>query len=65
MEENNNLKINIGSSWPIILFIIFFLAKIFNKIDWSWIWIFSPLWISFGFGVSVIGIFLILRKWIN
>ena len=45
-----NDKIKIGCSWPVVLivFLVFFFAKIFDKIDWSWWWVFSPLWIPFA-----------------
>jgi hypothetical protein len=28
-----------------ILTIIFVVAKLWDRIDWSWIWVFSPLWL--------------------
>ena len=45
--ETNNKKITIGCVSPltVIIFLAFFFAKIFNKIDWSWWLVFSPLWI--------------------
>ena len=45
--ELKDKKITISCMPPvsIILFLAFFIAKIFDKIDWSWWWIFSPLWI--------------------
>jgi len=45
METNKKITIQLVSPVTIIIFILFFLAKIFNKIDWSWWWVFSPLWI--------------------
>lgn len=39
-----------------ILTIIFINAKINDKIDWSWLWILSPVWIPVGLG-SIINIF--------
>ena len=46
METSKN-KITIGCISPltVILFLAFFFAKIFDKIDWSWWWVFSPLWL--------------------
>ena len=45
MENNKNYSISL-ISWPaVVLFIVFFIAKIYDKIDWSWWWVFSPLWI--------------------
>lgn len=29
-----------------LLTIIFVLCKIFDKVQWSWFWVFSPLWIG-------------------
>jgi hypothetical protein len=45
--ETNNKKITIGCVSPltVIIFLAFFFAKIYDKIDWSWWWVFSPLWI--------------------
>ncbi len=45
--ENNNKNYSVSLvSWPaVVLFIVFFIAKIYDKIDWSWWWVFSPLWI--------------------
>jgi hypothetical protein len=40
-----------------ILTIIFVIAKIGGYINWSWLWVLSPLWISLGF---VIGVFLLV-----
>lgn len=56
----------------IIIFLAFFFAKIFDKIDWSWIWVFSPLWIPIAFIgiiISIMCVFyilmLVLELWIK
>ena len=56
MESNK--KITITYSWPvaIIVFLAFFFAKIFDKIDWSWWWVFSPLWIPFAIALTCVAI---------
>ncbi len=43
---------------PFVLSILFGLLKIFGVIDWSLLWILSPLWISLiiALVISVIGI---------
>ena len=38
----NKIRINID----IILFIIFLMLKLDGIINWQWIWIFSPFWIT-------------------
>lgn len=45
--ETTNKNIQIGCVPPlsVVVFLAFFFAKIFDKIDWSWWWVFSPLWI--------------------
>lgn len=37
-----------------ILTIIFVIAKILGLIDWSWWWVFSPLWIGMIFLIVII-----------
>lgn len=38
-----------------ILTIIFFFAKIIGCIDWSWWWVFSPMWIPFAICMTFLG----------
>lgn len=33
---------------PGILFVVFLVLKLLDKIDWSWWWVTSPLWIAGG-----------------
>ena len=49
---NNN-----GISLPTLLTIIFVILKLCHVINWSWIWVFSPLWI-----VIIICLILLLGK---
>lgn len=37
-----------GVSGAVLLTIVFFIAKVTGYINWDWIWVFAPLWISFG-----------------
>ena len=60
MENNNKITIQLISPVTVILFILFFLAKIFDKIDWSWWWVFSPLWIPASILIGIVGICLLL-----
>lgn len=48
-------KINISlvGVLNVVVFLAFFFAKIFDKIDWSWWWVFSPLWIPFAIIVTI------------
>ena len=53
---NNKITISLTGILNVIIFLAFFFAKIFDKIDWSWWWVFSPLWIPFAFLVTIIAI---------
>lgn len=48
-------------SFPLmgILTIIFVLAKIFDKLDWSWFMVFWPIWIFPAIFLGIIGVFII------
>lgn len=54
MDTENKLTIKLVTPVTLIIFILFFLAKIFDKIDWSWWWVFSPLWVPFALVLLII-----------
>ena len=43
------MNVRVTTDWqiiiPILVTALFFMLKLANIIDWSWIWIFAPLWI--------------------
>ncbi len=39
-----------------VLTLIFLVLKLTDNIDWSWWWVFSPLWISAIIGAIIIGV---------
>jgi len=52
--NKNKIKSNKTGNPMVSLTILFIILKIFGAIDWSWIWVLSPLWLPFVFGISVI-----------
>ena len=44
----------LSSSGAVLLTIVFFIAKIMDKIDWSWWWVFSPLWIPAAIAFTIL-----------
>lgn len=60
---NKNIKIGCVSPLAVVVFLAFFFAKIFDKIDWSWWWVFSPLWIPMLLVIVLLLIILILKIW--
>ncbi len=51
--KDTKVTIPLLSGLNIIICLAFFFAKIFDKIDWSWWWIFSPLWIPIAIVFSI------------
>jgi len=47
-------SVNGGIGFPGLLTVLFIGLKLCKVIDWSWWWVLSPLWISFGIFVVII-----------
>lgn len=43
-----------GIGFAGLLTIVFVVLKLTGVITWSWLWVLSPLWISFLLGTSII-----------
>ena len=57
MSDKQNVTINGGSiGLPGLLTVLFVALKVTDYVDWSWWWVFSPLWISAGIGVLFLAI---------
>ena len=52
--ENSSYSINLGGSFAGALTIAFIVLKLVGVINWSWIWVLSPLWISFILGLAIL-----------
>lgn len=52
--DKKNITINLGSGGT-FLTAIFFAAKVTHYIDWSWIWVFAPLWLPFAIFLGILG----------
>ena len=57
---NNKVNIRLISTPTLVIFITFFMAKIFDKINWSWWWVFSPLWIPIFTALVIISVYILL-----
>jgi hypothetical protein len=60
MSENtskNRQSCGCSSSIASIVFIVFLVLKLTNNIDWSWIWVLSPLWISGLVAMGLLALF--------
>lgn len=59
MENTNKTTIK-TISFSGLLTIAFIVLKLCHVIDWSWIWVLSPLWISAGLAIILIVVILIV-----
>ena len=51
--------------FPGLLTLLFIGLKLTNVIDWSWVWVLSPIWITFGIGIVIFLVWLVLWIWAN
>lgn len=58
--ENKNTGCTLSLTPGFIMSMIFMVLKLCNVIDWSWWWVFSPMWISFGIVLVLVIIWFIL-----
>lgn len=45
-NKNNTTTVKGGISFGGLLTIVFIVLKLLGVIEWSWVWVLSPLWIS-------------------
>lgn len=62
-REPNNSSSSAGVGFTGLLTIAFIVLKLSNVIDWPWVWVLSPIWISFIICVLIIAVFLGVRAW--
>jgi len=57
MDNNNNNSAISGISgigFSGLLTIVFIVLKLIGIINWSWLWVLSPLWIETALGIAII-----------
>ncbi|HHX67230.1 MAG TPA: hypothetical protein GX708_04125 [Gallicola sp.] len=47
-------SVNGGIGFPGLLTVLFIGLKLCKVIDWSWWWVLSPLWITFGISLIIL-----------
>ena len=60
MENKNNSNGGIG--FVGLLTILFVGLRLTNVITWTWLWVLSPLWISFGLVIILLLIGIVITK---
>ncbi len=56
--EKLEVKVN-GAIFCIALSLVFVVLKVSGVIDWSWVWVLSPIWISMIIGIVLFVILLV------
>jgi len=47
-----------GTSFSLLLFVVFLVLKLTDVVAWSWLWVTSPLWIPAAIVLTVIAVVL-------
>lgn len=63
-EKQKKIVIQLPSI-PGILTIVFVVLKLINVINWSWVWVLSPLWIELAAYLVIIAISLVVIYFIK
>lgn len=56
MSKSTKVELNTGTLFLEMMFLMFLGLKISGLINWSWWWVFAPVWIPFIFGALVFGV---------
>lgn len=56
MKNSSNNTSAGGMSFCGVLTLIFVVLKLCKVITWSWVWVLSPIWISWGLALMIIGV---------
>lgn len=54
MDENKMTVNKNGVGFGGLLTIAFIVLKLCGVIDWAWVWVLAPLWISFGLALLIV-----------
>lgn len=60
MSSEQKVSYSGGVGFSGLLTIVFIILKLLGKIDWSWWWVLSPLWISFLLVLIILGFAIII-----
>ena len=61
MSESSSSSCGVGFSG--LLTVVFIALKLTGNITWPWVWVLSPLWISFLLGITFFAIAFLIAYW--
>ena len=56
MDNGKKVTVNFGGIGT-MLAIIFMVLKLTGNIDWSWVWVFAPIWIPVALAAGILAIY--------
>ena len=62
MRNNDSNGSAGGIGFTGLLTIVFIVLKLCHVIEWSWLWVLAPLWISTILGLIIVMIYVIIMK---
>ena len=62
-SNNNDSGKNGGIGFTGLLTLAFIVLKLCHVIEWSWIWVLSPIWITTLLVIVVAAIIVIYERW--
>lgn len=60
MKDNKSVSISIGGGFFSLLAVAFIVLKLCHVINWSWIWVLSPIWIPLCLVILIVAIVAII-----
>lgn len=63
MQVNEGSSTSGGIGFAGALTLVFIVLKLCKVINWSWIWVLSPIWISLIITIIIIIGFIIYTRW--
>lgn len=58
--EDKKMNVNVGGGFTSLLTVAFIVLKLCGVINWAWVWVLSPIWISLGIVLAIVLIVLII-----
>ena len=65
MSNNKTTTVKSGMGFSGVLTIVFIVLKLIGIIEWSWLWVLSPLWISWILGIVLLVILIPIIVWLE
>ena len=62
MQNNSTSSASGGIGFGGVLTIVFIVLKLVGVINWSWLWVLSPIWISIAIWLVVVALGILLVK---